>query len=118
MNNCHKIYSSIIFSFTLIILSGGCNSTSNSSSNWIGKQDSELIAAWGEPDNTITLQDGRKILSWDIYNNPSQVVPCRQSFTISADGKVEDFTTSNCAPRQFIPANQGRNRFFRSQIVY
>ena len=111
MNKLLKIYRWIIL-IVLIVWIGGCSSTGSTTNKWIGKPESELLASWGQPDNTANLPDGRKILSWDSYYSTNQVVPCRQSFTIGVDGKVEDLISSNCEPRQTIPFRRGVRRGF------
>ncbi len=111
MNKFLKIYRWLILSM-LIVWAVGCASTGNTTNKWIGRPESELINARGQPDNTATLTDGRKILTWDDYYSANQVVPCRQSFTIGVDGKVEEFVSSNCEPRQTVPFRRGARRGF------
>jgi hypothetical protein len=85
------------------VLVGGCASTRDRDKEWVGRPESELVAARGKPDSTVSKEDGRKILTWTSFDAPGQVVPCRQSFTISPEGIVEQFTTSNCPPGQRVP---------------
>jgi len=88
---------------TVLLIVSGCTSSRGSTSKWLGSSESELLAALGEPDDTAALSDGRKILTWNYYNTPGQVVPCRQSYTIDPNGTVSDFITSNCAARPLTP---------------
>jgi hypothetical protein len=87
----------------VLIIVSGCASTGGATSKWLGHSESELLAALGKPDDTATLSDGRKILTWNYYNTTGQVVPCRQSYTIDPNGIVSDFVTSNCATRPLMP---------------
>jgi hypothetical protein len=82
---------------------GGCASTGDTDKGWVGRPESELVAAWGKPDSAVSKEDGRKILTWTSFQSAGQVVPCRQSFTISPEGIVEDLSSSNCPPGQRIP---------------
>ncbi len=92
-----------LFFLTLALLLAGCASTEGAKSRWLGSSESELLAALGKPDNTAVQPDGRKILTWNYYDTPGQVVPCSQSYTIDPNGIVSDFVTSRCAPRTIMP---------------
>ncbi len=98
-----------------LIIVSGCASTGGAggaTSRWLGSSEGELIAALGKPDDTAALSDGRKILTWNYYNTPGQVVPCRQSYTIDPNGTVSDFVTSNCASRPLLPETPRTRRGF------
>jgi len=88
---------------TVLLIVSGCTSTGDTASKWLGSSESELLAALGEPHDTAALSDGRKILTWNYYDTPGQVVPCSQSYTIDPNGIVSDFVTSNCAIRPLTP---------------
>ena len=85
------------------VLASGCTFTGDMDRQWVGRPTSELVAALGEPDSTLSLEDGRKVLMWTSFESPEQVVPYRQSFTISTEGIVEQVTSSNCSPEQRTP---------------
>jgi len=85
------------------VLVSGCTFTGNMDRQWIGRPESELVAALGEPDSTLSLEDGRKVLVWTSFENPGQVVHCRRYFTISIQGIVEHFASSECSPERTPP---------------
>jgi len=85
------------------ILSSGCTSTGDMDRQWVGRPASELVATLGEPDNDLTLEDGRKVLTWTYFEHPGQVVHCRLSCTISIQGIVEHFASSECSPERKPP---------------
>jgi hypothetical protein len=109
MNRSQNIFLLAAVCTCAAALGVGCNSTASTAKGWVGKPASELVAAWGQPDSTVALEDGRKVLTWLSYESPGTVVPCRQSFTVSPDGTVEEFTASNCGPKQ--PARSYRRPF-------
>ncbi|MHC4624370.1 MAG: hypothetical protein ACYS4W_10775 [Planctomycetota bacterium] len=69
----------------------------------MGRPLTELAAAWGKPDGTVLLEDGRKLVTWTSFVSAGQVLPCRRSFTVSADGVLERFASSYCPPRHGRP---------------
>ena len=75
---------------------------------WVGRPVTELVAAWGTPDSTLSLEDGRKVMMWTSFQSPGQVVPCRQSFTVSAAGTVEKFSSSACSAEPIISVDRVR----------
>jgi hypothetical protein len=96
----------IVLGMMLVLLAtayAGCTPVNNTDSIWIGHSEKELVEAMGIPDATIVLPDGRKMITWTSFESPSQVVACRRSYTIGFDGNVEDFASSNCAPKQMRP---------------
>ena len=105
-------YTLIWITLTVILIACGCTSTVGKASKWLGSSESELLAALGEPDDIATLSDGRKILTWDYYNTPGQVVPCKQSYTIDPNGIVSGFVTSNCVARPLLPETPKTRRGF------
>ena len=102
----------LFFCLTLTVLLAGCASTGGAKSKWLGSSESELLAALGKPDNTAVQADGRKMLTWNFYDTPGQVVPCSQSYTIDPNGIVADFVTSNCAPKAIMPPMPRSRRGF------
>jgi hypothetical protein len=110
MNRTNNTLFLIILAVLVIVSS--CTSTGGATSKWLGSSESELLAALGEPDDTAALSDGRKILIWNYYDTPGQVVPCRQSYTIDPNGIVSDFVASNCAIRPLTPATPKTRRGF------
>ena len=97
----------------VLVIVSGCNSTGGTTSRWLGHSESELIAALGTPDDTAhAVQMVAKSSHGISYQSPTQVVPCRQSYTIDPDGTVSDFVTSNCAARPLMPENLKTRRGF------
>ncbi len=72
---------------------------------WVGRSSATLVAKWGEPAQTIPLENGRRILEYrrtdeehGLADTPRQVaaeargappVGCRTQFLVAADGRVE-----------------------------
>ncbi len=110
MNHANNTLLWIILAVLIIV--SGCASTGGTTSKWLGRPESELVATLGKPDNVATLPDGRKVLSWDSYTSPMQAVPCRDSYTIGRDGNVEEFIASTCGPRPLSPAYPRSRRGF------
>ena len=108
MNRKKNIYRYAALSIFIAIFATGCTSPGDLETTWLGRDAEELIAAWGRPDSMVTLKDGGKVMTWESYDNPNQVVPCRQAFTVSADGKIEKFTSSNCASTMSKPTYRPR----------
>ncbi|MHC4616984.1 MAG: hypothetical protein ACYTEQ_04435 [Planctomycetota bacterium] len=90
-------------SIMAVVPGGGCASTEDTNKRWVGRPAKELVAAWGEPDGTVCVADGRKLLTWTSFVSPGQVLPCRWSVTISPEGLVERFGSSGCPPRRPTP---------------
>lgn len=101
-----------VLSLVGVILCGGCAYSGSAVSEWVGRTASELVAARGEPDSTMCLEDGSKVLMWTDFQSPSQIIGSRESFTISADGVVEKFSSSGSPVEPIIPPDKDyRNKF-------
>lgn len=59
---------------------------------WLGHDKNDLLAKWGVPDRSASLDNGKQILTWDNRNGYGQIV-CRNTFIVDAYGRVEDFST-------------------------
>jgi hypothetical protein len=82
-----------------LLLIVGCGSLRDDMTSWIGRPSDELISAWGAPTASVNLEDGRRVMTWvhpwkDDRWRLSQY--CRRSFTLSANGIVEDWVVENC----------------------
>jgi hypothetical protein len=108
MSRRKNVYCRLVFGLLAASLFGGCVVTGDMDSRWIGRPVSELLAARGEPDSTVTLKDGRQIMMWTSFESPRQVVPCRRTFTIGANGMVEKVSSSDCPPNQLTPLPRAR----------
>lgn len=92
----------------LVVLGSGCATTrayEQRLEKWVGKPADTLVAKWGQPNQTIPLESGRKILEYKRMNEehgnlntPRQVaaekkgappVGCKTQFLVSAEGTVE-----------------------------
>ncbi len=74
-----------------------CITTSSTMESWVGKPESELLSIWGLPDSSRKLDDGRVIHTWKtIGGKRNSVRTCRQTFTISTNGKVEHWGYKGC----------------------
>jgi len=89
----------------------GCVSTANPAQQWVGRPATELLSVWGQPDIAVSLDDGRRILTWISYEEPGDILPCRRSFTVSPDGIVEKFSASACTSMQASPSKSPRERW-------
>ena len=75
-----------------------CITTSSYMKSWVGKSETELLSSWGSPDSSRKLDDGRVIHTWrSIWGGRDNVHTCRQIFSISADGVVENSASNGCA---------------------
>ena len=75
-----------------------CVSTTSLMDAWIGKTESELLSSWGSPDSSRKMDDGRVIHTWkSVWGKRNSVRTCRQTFTISTNGKVERASYKGCA---------------------
>ena len=71
----------------------GCATTSGTMKSWIGETETKLLSSWGAPDNALTLSDGSKVYTWKrLWGNGNLG---RQTFTISAEGKVISWAYDN-----------------------
>jgi hypothetical protein len=86
-----------------VFLAGGCAYREGVNSKWVGRPVSELVSVWGKPDSTLNLEDGRKVMIWSSFQRPEQVIPCKQSFTVNAEGTVEQFSSSDCPAEPIVP---------------
>lgn len=74
----------------------GCTTPKAVMQSWVGEQESDLISRWGAPDSTVELKDGTKVYTWKrIWSDKRGVHQGRQSFTISAEGKVIKWSYGN-----------------------
>jgi len=65
--------------------------------SWVGKPESELLSSWGLPDSSRKLDDGRVIHTWKTsWGKRNTLRTCRQTFTISTNGKVEQWAYKGC----------------------
>ncbi len=82
-----------------LLLIVGCRSLRKDMTTWIGRSSDELISVWGAPTASVNLEDGRKTMTW-VYHWKDDKWRlshyCRRSFTLSAEGIVENWLVENC----------------------
>lgn len=85
-------------SSALALLTAGCVTTAKVMNSWVGHDDSDLVSKWGAPARSITLRDGKRVMTWQKLwtdqGGTRQV--CEQNFTLSPAGTVVDWSTTNC----------------------
>ena len=82
-----------------LLLVVGCNSLKKDMASWVGHSVDDLQSAWGVPNATSNLNDGRTIMTWQEHWQDDWfgfTHDCRKSFTISPNGIVERWSVSNC----------------------
>ncbi len=90
-----------LFAFIVLILVGaaGCTSISETMQKWVGHHFSELIAAWGPPDKTLSDGKGGQIF---IYAHTARYVQPATSTTTyeqnSTKGTVTGQSTTVYSP--------------------
>lgn len=68
---------------------------------FIGKRDSDIVGAWGVPTESMTFQDGSRVLTWSGYwDNNGSPARCTRSFTVSPTGIITKTGMMGC-PRIF-----------------
>jgi hypothetical protein len=86
--------------FTIgLLLIVGCRSLRKDMTSWIGRPSDELISGWGAPTASVNLEDGRRVITWVHHWKDGKwrlSHYCRRSFTLSAEGIVEDWVVENC----------------------
>ena len=82
--------------FAFAVLTMGCTTTSEVMESWVGSDESKLIEAWGVPDSTMTLADGKKAYTWKrVWSDKNGVHQGRQTFIVGIDGKVTKWSYEN-----------------------
>lgn len=75
-------------------------------SSWVGASEKELISSWGPPNNSYTLSDGSKMISyetiWGVYVGDR--FQCVQKFMLE-ENIVTKWGASNC---RMYPSNAGQ----------
>ncbi len=61
--------------------------------NWVGKPESQLLAAWGAPDKHAALADGGKTDTWVTQ---SLLHDCERTFTVNPKGTIVGWTYNDC----------------------
>lgn len=80
--------------FTVLLFSiwmVGC-ATANMKA-WFGHSKYDLVSAWGVPDRSEKLDNGKQVLTWDARNGYGQII-CNNTFTIDSNDKVDGFSTT------------------------
>lgn len=68
----------------------GCASLSGKVDSWQGRQSDELIQAWGPPNETQTLPEGRRALVYSRLQTVSGTSQeCRVWFFVGSDGRIQ-----------------------------
>jgi len=75
----------------LVVLSA-C-ATSSLMNGWVGKPESQLLAAWGKPDKDAALAGGGKV---DTWVRTDWLHDCEKTFTIDPKGTIVGWSDSDC----------------------
>jgi hypothetical protein len=85
----------------LVATLAGCTTTQYAMDRWVGTSRAEVIERWGVPDGETELRDDRRVLTWtSTWGFWLLGGTCRQSFTLSRDGVVQEWSYSQCPPLQ------------------
>lgn len=71
MSNKHKTGMKTRF-FSLALFLGGCATSANYEkilNSWVGAYDSQLVSAWGPPQNSYISNDGKRFLEYSSHTN-------------------------------------------------
>ncbi|WP_062260492.1 hypothetical protein [Endozoicomonas arenosclerae] len=71
--------------------------------SWQGHHIEEVISNWGAPGSMLQLEDGKKVYSWvSNWGSAYLMSTCRQSFTTSAKGIIQNWRYTGCPHWQSI----------------
>jgi len=62
--------------------------------SWVNEPIDNLISTWGPPDQSVTLSDGKQVLTWIKVFRPATT--CRQTFITNVEGKIEKWSLTDC----------------------
>jgi len=92
-----------MFFVAVAIAATSCVTTSREMKSWVGKPESELLISWGAPHSSQKQDDGRVLYTWrTIWGKRDNIRECLQTFTVSANGEVEDSSYEGCPRAQPI----------------
>jgi len=103
----------LVASLGLIAASAGCATTTRYAAQldaWTGRDASELVAAWGEPDAARATADGNTALRWSrtrVSTRPTPTKAITTGHPTSADAFARRTTIDRC-DTTFIVAPSGR----------
>ena len=80
-----------IIYLALFLVLYGCASHQAILNSWKSQPSDELIYRWGAPESIVTLEDGRKIITYKHSRlHAGTEMYCIVTFRIGVDGKVDD----------------------------
>ena len=71
---------------------------------WVGRPGDELLGRWGAPDHRLQQRDGSRVLTWNEAWLDAEFHTCRKSFVIGRDGRIRQWTASDCHVWASVPA--------------
>jgi hypothetical protein len=82
------------------LLTGCVTTTKRVMNEWVGRDESSLVSAWGAPNLRADLPNGGLVLTWlksyDSGPSGSNSGTCRRSFTLSPARVVTSWSTDGC----------------------
>ena len=85
-----------------LVLVAGCATTARYEARldaWVGRDASDLVAAWGEPDTSRPVSDGERALTWNrtrSINRPTPTKAITTGYPTSADAFARRTTIDRC----------------------
>ncbi len=94
---------SLQYVLPFIFLLTGCSTTQEVMDSWHGHHVEEAISNWGAPSSMLELKNGNKVYSWvSNWGSAYLMSTCRQSFTTSSNGVIQNWRYTGCPYWQSI----------------